>query len=113
MTEWTANISAEPKNALALPPFNNIVMVDVTISYFWLNRGIVTDNYVAGLRNVSIPAEGTGQVTFFPIPSDVVNSNTAIEGATANLTMTFRGVTVEGSTILQVAQAQLVVETCT
>ena len=75
------------------------------------NRGVCfvrTD-----LGNVTIPAQGSNSVTFPPISSDAINNNPAIEGATATLRMTFRGETVEGTTITQVALRQLVVEICT
>jgi hypothetical protein len=111
--DWTVTIQAAPKNDLAIPPFNDIVMTDVTISYTWVDPTIVTPPFVVGLGNVTIPAQGSNSVVFPPISSDAINNNPNIEGATATLRMVFRGQTVEGTTITQVALRQLVVEICT
>jgi hypothetical protein len=111
--DWMVTFAAAPKNDLAIPPFNDIVMTDVTITYTWVDPSIVTPPLVVGLGNVTIPAQGSNSVSFPPISSDAINNNPAIEGATATLRMTFRGETVEGTTITQVALRQLVVEICT
>jgi hypothetical protein len=120
--EWTASIEAAPKNTLAVPPFNNIVMQDVTITYEWTNPLINAEPglqgpYTAGLGNVTIPAEGTNSVTFIPIPSDLLNrtlpGGQTLEGATGTLSMRFRGITVEGTQITQTATTNLVVQICT
>lgn len=113
VTDWSVTIQAAPKNSLAGTPFNDIVMIDVTITYSWVNPGIVTPQFVVGLGNVTIPAAGTNQISFPPISSDAINTNPLIEGATANLTMVFRGRTVEGTEIRQTATRQLIVEICT
>jgi len=118
--DWTVNISAATKNALAAPPFNDIVMVSVDISYDWVNDsldGLVPPQNI-GLGNIAIPTGGQGSVTFPPIPSDPLNITTGIpptspfEGATANMTMTFNAVTVEGTRIQQTALRQLLIEIC-
>jgi hypothetical protein len=111
--DWTVTFVAAPKNDLAIPPFNDIIMTDVTISYTWVNPAIVTPQFVVGLGNVTIPAQGSNSVVFPPISSDAINNNAAIEGSTATLRLTFRGQTVEGTQITQVALRQLVVEVCT
>ena len=110
--DWTVTFQAAPKNDLAIPPFNDIIMTDVTISYAWVDPSIVTPPFVVGLGNVTIPAQGSNSVIFPPISSDAINNNPAIEGATATLTLTFRGQTVEGTQITQTALRQLVVEIC-
>jgi hypothetical protein len=112
VTNWSASIGAQPKNAVAIPPFNDIVMQDVTITYQWVNPGIVTPPFVTGLGNVTIPTGGSNAVTFPPISTDAINNNPAIEGSTANLTLTFRARTVEGAQILQTATRTLIVESC-
>jgi len=111
--DWTVTFVAAPKNDLAIPPFNDVVMTDVTISYEWVNPAIVTPPFVVGLGNITIPAQGSNTVFFPPISSDAINNNPAIEGATATLRLTFRGQTIEGTTITQVTLRQLVVEICT
>ena len=112
VTDWSATIQAAAKNTLATKPFNDIVMLDVTVTYSWVNPAIVTPPLVVGLGNVTIPTGQTGAVTFPPISSDAINNNPLIEGATANLTMVFRGRTVEGTEIQQTATRQLIVEIC-
>lgn len=111
--DWTVTLQAAPKNDLAIPPFNDVIMTDVTISYTWVNPLIVTPDFVVGLGNITIPAQGSNSIFFPPISSDAVNNNPLIEGSTATLRLTFRGRTVEGTTITQVALRQLVVEICT
>jgi len=111
--DWNITLLAAPKNELAIPPFNDVIMHDVTISYTWVDPSIVTPDFVVGLGNVTIPAQGSNSILFPPISSDAINNNAAIEGATASLFMTFRGHTVEGTQITFVALQQLVVEICT
>jgi hypothetical protein len=110
--DWTATVQAAPKNPLATEPFNDIVMIDVTISYVWVNPAITTPPFVVGLGNVVVPAQGSNSIMFPPISSDAINNNAAIEGSTASLTMDFRARTVEGTNIRQTAFRQLVVEIC-
>jgi hypothetical protein len=112
VVNWSASISAEPKNLVAVPPFNDIVMQDVTITYQWVNPGIFTPTFVTGLGNVTVPTGGSNSVQFPPISTDAINNNPAIEGSTANLTLTFRGRTVEGAQVLQTATRTLIVESC-
>ena len=102
--EWTATIEAVSQE---------IVMTDVTITYDWVNPTIVIPPFTAGLGSVSIPANGTNQVRFLPIASDAIYSDPAIEGATATLTLRFRGVTLGGEEVTIVSQANLLIEICT
>ena len=111
--DWTVTFQAAPKNDLAIPPFNDVIMTDVSISYTWVDPSIITPDFVVGLGNITIPAQGTNSIIFPPISSDAINNNAAIEGSTATLRLAFRGQTVEGTTITQVALRQLVVEICT
>jgi len=111
--DWSATFLAAPKNPLATEPFNDIVMLDVTITYEWVNPAITTSPLVVGLGNIVIPAQGSNSVMFPPISSDAVNNNPAIEGSTALLTLDFRARTIEGTNIRQVARRQLVIEVCT
>ena len=102
--EWIVTIEAVAQE---------IVMTDVTITYDWVNPAILIPPFTAGLGSVSIPANGTNQVRFLPIASDAVNSNPAIEGATATLTLRFRGATLEGEEVTIVSQTNLLVDVCT
>jgi hypothetical protein len=110
VSEWTATLQAAPKNSLATPPFNDVVMQTVDIVYAWANPGLSTPPATFGLGGVTIPAGATNQVQFFPVETDYLTS--AYEGATAHLTMTFRGRTVEGTNIVGTVQRDLVIEVC-
>jgi hypothetical protein len=118
--DWSVAVTAAPKNSLAEAPYNDIVMVSVDISYDWVNDsldGIIPPQNI-GLGNIAIPTGGQGNVKFPPIPSDPLNITTGtpptspFEGATANMTMTFNAVTVEGTQIRQTALRQLLIEIC-
>jgi hypothetical protein len=111
VADWTANLANVPKNSLAVGPWNDVVLADVTITYSWLS-GEVTPVNVVGLGNVTVPAEETAAVTFQPITNDALQ-NPSLEGSTANLTLDFRGITVEGTTLRGIVSRQLFVETCT
>ena len=112
VVNWSATVFAAAKNAVAVPPFNDIILQDVTISYQWINPSIVTPPFVAGLGNVTVPTGGSNSVQFPPISTDAINSNPALPGSTANLTLVFRARTVEGAEIVQVATRPLIIETC-
>jgi len=111
VADWTASLANVPKNSLAIGPWNDVVLADVTITYGWLN-GEVTPVNVVGLGNVTVPAEQTADVTFQPITNDALQ-NANLEGSTANLTLDFRAITVEGTTLRGIVSRQLFVETCT
>lgn len=102
--QWKATIEAVSEE---------IVMTDVTITYDWVNPIFVSPLFTAGLGSVSIPAHGTNQVRFLPIASDVLYNYPGIEGATATLTLRFRGVTLGGEEVTIVALANLLIEICT
>jgi hypothetical protein len=110
--EWTVNVAAEPKNPLAIEPFNDIVMRTVDIVYTWSNPALASPPQTVGLGNVTVPAGGSATVTFPPIQSDVINNDPAFEGASANLLLTFTGRTIEGTTLRQTAERQLIIELC-
>jgi hypothetical protein len=110
--EWSVTVGAEPKNPLAIEPFNDIVMLTVDIVYTWNNPALASPPQTVGLGNVAIPAGGTGTVTFPPIATDIVNNNPAFEGASADLLLTFTGRTLEGTTLRQTAARQLIIELC-
>jgi plastocyanin len=118
--DWTALFAAVPTSSQTSSPLDDIVMVSVDITYDWINDpldGIIPPQAI-GLGNVTIPAGGQNQVTFAPIPSDVMNFTTGtppvspFEGATANLTLTFNAITVDGTGFQQTALEQLIVEIC-
>ena len=111
VVDWSATVRNSPKNSVATGPFNDIVLQDVTITYAWLG-GAVTPAAAVGLGNATVATNETADVTFAPISFDALAAS-GVSGATANLTLTFRGRTVEGTTITTTATRQLFVETCT
>ena len=108
VTDWEAQISAQPKNTLAVPPFNDLILQNVSINYAWLDGVSFTPDRVVGLGNVVVPAQGTNRVTFAPIALDDLNAGLA--GKTCNLTLTFNAITVEGTRVTQTVGRQLHVE---
>jgi hypothetical protein len=105
VTDWQATISAQPKNQLAVPPFNDLILQNVAISYAWVDGVSFTPDRVVGLGNIVVPAQSTNQVSFAPIALDDLNAGLA--GKTANLTMTFNAITVEGTRVTQTVGRQL------
>jgi len=110
--EWSATFRNQPKNTLGIGTYNDVVLISVDISYAWVDGLIFTAPTTVGLGNIVVPAEGSASVDFFPISTDALGSNAAIEGATANLTLTVNARTVEGTTIRQTLLLQLQVEVC-
>jgi hypothetical protein len=108
--DWTASLAAVPKNSLAVPPFNDLVLHTVTITYNWIDPAIVTPTRVIGLGDTTIPAGGTSAVTFAPIAFDDLVG--PIEGHTANLVLEFAASTIEGARLRATVQRQLFVEVC-
>ena len=108
--DWVVEIAAQPKNSLAAPIFNDIVMIDVTISYNWIN-GFVMPTRVFGLGSVAIPAGGSSSINFQPLAFNDLSAG--IIDSTANLTLDFRGRTVEGTSIRTTVLRSLNVEDCT
>jgi hypothetical protein len=109
VVDWTAEVAAQPKNTLAAPIFNDIVMIDVTLTYDWLN-GTVMPQRTFGLGSVAVPAGGSSSVTFAPLAFNDLSS--AILSSTANLTLNFRARTVEGTNINTTVLRSLNVEVC-
>lgn len=111
--DWNVDIANEPKNALALAPFNDLVLIRVVINYTWLSGpggGLSTPQRIVGLGGVTIPAATSGQVTFSPIAFDDLSLANA--GRTANLILTFEARTVEGTPVSRTVLRQLNVEAC-
>jgi hypothetical protein len=105
VTDWTARLLAAPKNVAAVPPFNDVALVDVTISYDWVDGANSTPTRTFGLGDTIIPAQASSTVNFTPIALDDI-LNLALP-ATGELTLTFRARTVEGTTITDTVQRTL------
>ena len=115
VVDWTASLRNRPKNSLAASAvYQDIILQDVTIVYTWFpGSGNATPNRVVGLGNVAIPASGSGTVTFSPMAFDDLAS--VVVNTTANLTLVFRAVVVEGSgvqTVTATVGRQLFIEGC-
>ena len=113
ITDWSFDVAAEPKNALADPPYNDIELISVSIVYDWLNDALDAGQVnprIVGLGGTTVPAGASAQVAFQPIAFDDLTLGHS--GSTANLTMTFVGRTVEGTTITKVVLRQLNIESC-
>lgn len=108
--EWSIVLQAAPKNPLAVPPYNDVAMENVVISYRWPGTALTTPTRTFGLAGTTIPADGTNAVKFFPITGQ--DLQTLDQGITGNLTMTFSGRTVEGTTVSGTIGADLYIETC-
>ncbi len=112
VTEWSVTLQNVPKNALAnASPFNDVVMGTVDIAYNWQTPGIATPNRTYGLGGVTVPANGSSSVDFFPVSVEDL-AGVPVVGGTASLTMIFRGQMVDGTNLSVGAQAELFVEAC-
>ena len=113
VTEWTANVTAVPKNSLATSsPFNDVIMVDMLIDYTDIDGNPLPGipQRTQGLGDSTVEAGGTQEVTFSPIAFD--DLLTLPPSSTVQLTMTFNARTVEGTGISDTASRWLNVEDC-
>jgi len=111
-TEWSFTVANLPKNSIGITqPFNDVVMNSVDITYAWVVAPPANSTATVGLGGVTIPVNGTGTFKFFPISSAGLTA-AGVDGNTANLTMVFRGRTVDGTGVTGVSLAQLNVEAC-
>ena len=85
-------------------------MENVRISYDWPDTGLSTPTRTLGLAGVTVPAQGSNNVTFFPILGQDLAS--LDQGITGQLTLTFFGRTVEGTSISGTGNSELYIETC-
>lgn len=108
ITDWDATIGTRAKNSLAISPYNDLILQNVTISYAWIDVGLATPVRTVGLGNVIVPVDSSAQVSFAPIALDDLSPG--VEGHTANLTLTFNAITVEGTRLSQTVGRQLHVE---
>lgn len=111
VSDWRFGARNLPKNELAGESgFNDISMTQVTITYDWINPALSTPTRVIGLGGIIVPVNGTASLELQPISFDDLAG--VIPGSTANLTMRFDGVTVEGSAVWQIVGRQLFIEGC-
>ncbi len=105
VVDWTVNLANVPKNSLAAEPSNDIAMIDVTISY--PDFGVAPRTF--GLGGQVVPTGGSTSITFPPIALQDV---TSLASTTGSLMMTFRGQTLEGTTITLTVSRALTIEEC-
>lgn len=112
VNDWQVSFENLPKNGSAegSSPFNDIVMQDVTVTYGWINTALSTPARTIGLGSVAVPVGEQIQGNFSPIAFDDLSF--AVSGSTANLTMLFRGITVEGTQLFLSVSKQLNIEGC-
>jgi hypothetical protein len=112
VNEWEVSLRNQPVNTFGGgEPFQSIIMLSAELVYDWVDTGLTTpDRISVGLGDVAIPAEGTSKVTFFPVYFQDLTSGHA--GNTADVTITFHAVTVDGTAITKVFSVQLAIEGC-
>lgn len=112
VNDWQVSFENLPKNGSAdgSSPFNDIVMQDVTVTYNWINTALSTPARTIGLGGVAVPVGEQIQATFSPIAFN--DLTLAVSGSTADLTMLFRGVTIEGTQMFLSVSKQLNIEAC-
>jgi hypothetical protein len=108
VVDWTVGLANLPKNTLAAGPANDIAMIDVTISYNFPLGNPVARTF--GLGGQAIPTGGSGSLTFPPIA--LQDLDPLMVSSTGGLLMTFRGQTVEGTSILLTVARDLTIEEC-
>ncbi|MCP3980420.1 MAG: hypothetical protein GY716_14045 [bacterium] len=108
VTDWSATLKNEPKNSLAIGPFNNIEMEEVAIEYS--NFPAAIPARVEGLGGTLIEVGSSSPVTFTPIQLQDLTG--ALEASTGTLTLTFRGHTIEGTGITKRVSRALSIEAC-
>jgi len=112
INEWTANLSNIPKNSEAITsPFNDIILDRLLITYSPPLSGV--SSQVVGLGGVSIPADGTGSVSFAPIIFQALATIPIDASTTTNLSLVFQGHTPVNDDITGgPSSVQLFIEQC-
>jgi hypothetical protein len=108
VVDWNVAFANVPKNTLAAGPANDVAMIDVTISYSF--PGVNPAPRVFGLGGQVIQTGGTGSIAFPPIA--LQDLDPSLVSSTGGLMMTFRGQTLEGTTIVFTVRRDLTIEEC-
>jgi hypothetical protein len=96
VTAFQATLANQPKNELAASPFSDIRMETVTISYRWDDAALSTPTWIQNVAG-TIPVGGTQTVAVTPIQLGMLEG--AYAGHTADLTLIFRGRTVDNKPV--------------
>ena len=95
LTQWTMSVVNSPKNESATTsPFNDIILDTMTISYDWNNPAITTPSWTVPL-GVTVPADSTASIMFFPIAFDELQP--AMAGNSAGMSIVIHGRTGSGT----------------
>jgi len=112
VTNATATFDNKPKNALAIEsPFNDIVLQDVVVTYTWENSPVGVASSTFGVGG-TVPANGSTPAQFAVVNAQDLFAPVNREGQTANLQLTFRGITVSGESVSTTTGGSLTVNTC-
>ena len=108
VVDWAVSLANVPKSTLAAGPANDIVMIDVGVTYAGLTPVVMPTAF--GLGGQVIPTGGSGSVTFQPIRLNDLDPGH--ESSTASLFLTFSGQTQEGTAISMTVARDLAIEEC-
>ena len=98
ITDANAQLFNKPKNELATTsPFNDIRNLSVTIDYLWDSALVAPTPQRVLLLPGTVPANGSFTTQFTPILLGDLTADK--EGHSANMSMTFRGETVDGTEV--------------
>ncbi len=108
VVDWTVALANVPKNSLAAGPGNDVVMIDVLITYNFPAGNPAPRSF--GLGGQVIQTGGTGSINFIPIA--LQDLDPALQSTTGSLLMEFHAQTLEGSAINLLVARDLSVEVC-
>jgi len=110
ITAGTATFKNKPKNAQAITsPFNDIVLRGLDINYVWDDGQGVTVSH-SGIAG-SVPANGSATGQFYAVALADLTTPPR-DGHSANLLLTFHGITVSGDDVSTTTGGTLVVSSC-
>ena len=112
ITAGTATFKDKPKNGSAISsPFNDIILRGLDINYVW-DDGLAMPVGSTGIAG-SVPANGSSPAQFYAIAgNDLTAATTPRDGHSANLLLTFHGITVSGDQVSTTTGGTLVVNSC-
>jgi len=114
---WSIEFINVPKSAGATTsPFNDITVRSMTATYTWQDvvppvTGPITATLTLIGAPATVPADGTQDVTFFPLLAQ--HFNASMLSTTANMFVTVDAVTATGEQVGVSFTGQLFVEACT
>jgi hypothetical protein len=113
IVDWTATLRNAPKTPLNAAPYADMIVQSVTVSYNWFN-GFVSPPRTFSLGGTIEPGS-TLAVQFKPLTAEDLEDLRAFapsQERSANVTLVFRGVLVDGDPVSATAGQLLLVEAC-